>query len=111
MHGRDVPLADIERQLFDDLISAGDQSRRQSEPYRFGRPLIDNQFEFERLLHWKICRFRTLENLGHVAYGIAVTVGQASRVGHQTALIGECTVAGHRCQTMPEGKLNDRLAR
>ena len=52
-HGRKVPKAAVSRrsnrlQLFDHLVSAGDQDRRHVEAQRLGRLEIDHELERRR---------------------------------------------------------------
>ena len=55
------------RQLFNNLISAGKERRRYSEPECLGRLEVDHQLVFGRALHWKVGGLLTLKDAIHVA--------------------------------------------
>jgi hypothetical protein len=62
------------KNLLDDLVGAGEQSRGNVEADRLRRFAIDGQLEFGGLLHREIAGFFTLEDTIDVRGGPAVLV-------------------------------------
>src|SRR5262245_49365358 len=74
--------------LFDHLVGAGEQRRRNLKVDRFRRGEIDHQIELRRHLDWKVSRLRALENPTDVDAGATMGIGQAGSVAHQAADLG-----------------------
>src|SRR4029453_13510577 len=83
---RDVrfgPIADIT--LFDHLVGAGDEGRRQGETKRLGGLGFDNEFEPRGLLDRQIGGLGTLENFVDKDRGALEVRGVVCRVRDQTS--------------------------
>ena len=71
---------DISRSSFDHLIGAHFNGGGQIETKRGGRFAINDQLEFHWLLHRQIGRFRSFQNLVHIARGLTVLVAAVRSV-------------------------------
>ena len=63
-----------QKRLFDYLVGAGEQLRRQVEAERFGSLHIDHELVFGRRLHWKVGRFLALENSIGITGGAPILI-------------------------------------
>ena len=85
----------------DDLIRAHQQRRRDREAERLGGLEVDDQFVLARRLHGEGGRAGAPEDLVDVNGGAAELLGEARRVGHEAAHLGDsrtstCPAAGAR---------------
>ncbi len=69
--------------LFNHLGRLIENIRRNRDAELLGRLEVDDQVELRRLLYGKICRFRTLEDLGYVGGYSAVQMQTIPAVGHE----------------------------
>src|SRR5262249_57198907 len=75
--------------LFDQLVGAGEEQRRQLEAERPRGLQVDHQVDFSRLLDGKIAGPCALEDLVDQAGGTAVQVGVADEGGRQPPGVDE----------------------
>src|SRR5258707_5894111 len=71
--------------LFDHLVRAGQQRRRDFESERFGSFQVDCKIEFGRLLDRQVGRARAVENAINVKCGTTVHLATVRAVGDKTA--------------------------
>ena len=96
--------------LFDDLVGASDQRRRQVEPQRPGRFQIDEQLQFGGLVKRDVARFCPAEDLMDI---IGKTLGEFAkvrRVAHQSAQIDIVAVGIDHRETVFSGQFGDQGA-
>src|SRR5258708_11376174 len=78
--------------LFDRLVGAGEQHRRNVETHSLRRREVDDQLELARQLDRHVGGPRSFENPASVVAGTALGIGQARSVAHQAAGPGETVV-------------------
>jgi hypothetical protein len=88
---RDVPKAAVSNRskadnLFDHLVGAGEQHRRNLKAERLGSFEVDYQFELGRLQDGQISGLLPLQNAAHIDASLAITFGSARSVADQTAV-------------------------
>ena len=72
-------------QLFDHLVGAGQQPRRNGQRERFGGPQVNDQLELGRRLHGKLARLGALEDLVDVIRGLAKLLREVGAVRDKAA--------------------------
>src|SRR5262245_32566365 len=100
---RTFALQQIAR-LFDHLVSAGKQRRRNGDAEQLRRLNIDNQLELSRLHDRKVRGLGALENPTGIDAELAMHVGNAGAVAHQPAGLDHFTRRIARGQHMACGK-------
>src|SRR5665647_3069761 len=75
------------RRLFDHLVGASEEHRRQFEAKRFRSLEIDNQLEFGLLVKGDISRIGSLQNFVNEVGEAAISCREVNRIGYQLSLI------------------------
>ena len=73
-------------QLFDHLVGAAEQRKREGDAQRLGRLEVDDQLDFHHLVNRQVGRFGALENSPRVAADQPIGVG---KVGARDKTSGE----------------------
>ena len=94
--GRDVPKPAVSDRskapsLFDHLVGAAEQRKRESNAQRLGSIEVDDQLDFHRLLNRQVSRFGAVENPAGIDGGLAICIGKTGAVAHQAAGRSELT--------------------
>src|SRR5262245_45439722 len=97
-------------QLFDHLIGAGKQCRRQLEALRLGGLEVDHQLVLVGRLHRQVGRLLVLEDAIDIAGSAAELVDHVGRVGDEAAGRNEGAVGVDRREPMPRRQRGDQLA-
>src|SRR5688500_14834393 len=95
--------------LFDELIGAQQQRRRDGEAERLRRLEIDGELEPGGLLDGKLCRFRALENALHIRGSAAVQLIEVRPVADETPRIRILRDPADRRQASLGGQGSDAL--
>src|SRR6516165_12001015 len=98
------------RQLFNNLISAGKERRRYSEPECLGRLEVDHQLVFGRALHWKVAGLFALEDAIHVASSLPVLINRVRCVRDEATVSDEETERIDRRQSVSRCQRDDQIA-
>src|SRR5262245_16489869 len=77
--------------LFDHLVGAGEERRRDFDAQTLGGLQIDDQFEFRRQRDWQVGWLLALENPAGVDTNLSIGLREAPTVAHQAAGRDELT--------------------
>src|SRR5262249_9637143 len=100
---REVPQPVVSRystELFDHLVGARQQHRRNFEAERLGGLEIDHQLEFRGLIDREVLGLGTFENLRHVVGAAAVHGREIDAIGHEPARLYIAPVDKHSRHSM-----------
>src|SRR5262245_5512580 len=87
-----VPVA----RLFDHLVGAGEQRKRECETKRVGSFEVDDQLDFHRLLNRQVSWFGTVENPTCVDADLPIDIGKIDAIAHEPARSREPAVRINR---------------
>jgi len=93
--------------LFDHLVGAELDRRRQLDADRLGGLEVDDQLEFGGLLNWKIGRFRTVEYFDHVKSELTINGRGIYSIGNQSAGLGVGLKDEHGGEPLLDRQLRD----
>src|SRR5262245_38715733 len=85
--------------LFDHLVGAGEQRRRDGQADRRSRCQVNDEFNLGRKLYRQIGRLRTFQNLIHEVGGAAKVLAQIDAITDQTAILSVLTETVDRGQS------------
>src|SRR5262245_3414049 len=71
--------------LFDHLVSAGEQRKREGETKRAGSFEVDDQLDFHRLVNRQVSRFGTVENSTCVDADLPIGIRKIYSIAHEPA--------------------------
>src|SRR6516162_9705023 len=97
-------------QLFNNLISAGQERRRHSEAKCLGRFEVDHQLVFGRALHWKVGGLFALEDTIDVASRLPAWIDRVRSVGDEATVTDEETNRIDRRQSVSRRQRDDQIA-
>src|SRR5512132_1983160 len=101
---RDVrfgPIADMAT-LFDHLVSATGQRKRDGDAERLGGLEVQEQFNFRDLLDRQLARFCALENPAGINADLSICVRTTASIAYQTAGCGELAILEDRRHCVTE---------
>src|SRR5690349_6585942 len=101
-----VPQGDI-ASLFNQLVRAGKDARRQLKAERLGGLEVDDHLELGWLLNWKIGRLRTPQNLVNVISGAPKQVSNIWPIGDEPAGYHKFPDSMKRRQLLLSGEFSD----
>ncbi len=108
-HVSKVPQGDI-TSLLNQLVRASKDARRQLKAERLGGLEVDDHLEFRWLLHWKIGRLGTPENLVDVVSGAPRRISNTWPIGDEAAGCHKFPNSMKRRQLLPSGEFRDALS-
>jgi hypothetical protein len=98
-HVRFVPIGDsctaAPTDLFDHIVSLGEQRGRDGEAERIRGLAIYDEFEFGRLLNGQVGGLSALQDLIHKSGSAPEKIDEVRALGHQTPLVRELAKAIH----------------
>src|SRR5437764_13250714 len=96
--------------LFDRLVGAGEQRRRDLEPKRPRRFEVDDQLEFCGLLDGKFCGALPIENAPYIVASASEHCWVIRSIGHQAADLNKLPCAEHCRDRILVGEAYDRIS-
>src|SRR5262249_34662907 len=93
--------------LLDHLVRLEQERRGEGEAERLGRLEVDDQVEFQGLLHGQVPRLGAVQNLVHIGGRAAVQVPQAWPIGQEPTRFHKLPPEGRRWPLVRGGELQD----